>query len=76
MKKHYYLIRINTTVDRNSSIYKKICETYEEAESEVMNYADWWSQKGTCTIVKVDSEFNIVMEYRFWKGKLAGERIG
>jgi hypothetical protein len=68
MKKYYYLIR--TTDTEHSSSYKKICESYEEAESEVMNYADWWCQKGTCTVVKVDSDFKIVMSFRFYDGKL------
>ena len=66
--KKYYLIE--TTDNEWSSSYKKICESYEEAEKEVMNYADWYCGKGCCTIVKVDSNFNRLAHYKFWNGKL------
>lgn len=66
--KYYYLIE--TTDSERSSSYKEICETLEEAESKVMNYADWYCNKGCCRIVKVDSMFNRCEYYKFWKGKL------
>jgi hypothetical protein len=66
--KLYYLIE--TTDSERGSSYKKICETLEEAEKEVMNYADWYCAKGCCKIVKVDSNFNRREYYKFWKGEL------
>ena len=68
MKKYYYLIE--TTDNEWHSSYKEICETYEEAESKVMNYADWYCSKGCCIIVKVDSKFNVLESHRFGKGEL------
>ena len=66
--KKYYLIE--TTDNEYSSSYKEICETLEEAQSKVMNYADWWCSNGCCRIVIVDSKFNKIEYYKFWKGKL------
>jgi hypothetical protein len=66
--KFYYLIE--TTDNEWSSSYKETCETFEEAESKVMNYADWYCSNGCCTIDKVDSKFNVYESYHFWKGKL------
>lgn len=66
--KYYYLIK--TTDNEWSSSYKEICETLEEAESKVMNYADWYCSNGCCRIVKVDSKFNTIERYDFWKGEL------
>lgn len=66
--KYYYLIE--TTDGEWSSSYKEICETYEEAESKVMNYADWWTSNGTCRIVKTDNKFHTIETYTFIKGKL------
>ena len=66
--KYYYLI-LTTDNEWNSS-YKEICETYEEAESKVMNYSDWYCAKGCCKIVKTDSKFNTIESYKFWKGEL------
>ena len=65
--KYYYLIE--TTNNECSSSYKEICETLEEAESKVMNHADWYCPKGCCIIVKVDNEFNRIESYKFWEGK-------
>ena len=66
--KKYYLIE--TTDNERSSSYKEICETLEEAESKVMNYADWYCANGCCTIYKVDSKFNKIESYKFDLGKL------
>lgn len=66
--KYYYLIR--TTVNEYDSRYRKICESFEEAKREVPNYADWYCEKGCCTVHCVDSNFNAVASYRFWKGEL------
>ena len=66
--KYYYLIE--TTDNERGSSYKEICETLEEAESKVMNYADWWCSDGCCTIYKVDNKFNKIESYKFWKGEL------
>lgn len=66
--KKYYLIE--TTDNERSSSYKEICETLEEAESKVMSYADWYCSNGCCRIVKVDSKFNTIERYDFWKGEL------
>ena len=66
--KHYFLIK--TTDSERSSSYKKICESYDEAVEQVQNYADWYCDRGCCKIVEVDSEFNTLRYWNFWKGKL------
>lgn len=66
--KHYFLIR--TTDSEYSSSYKRICDSYEEALEQVPNYYDWYCHPGTCTIVEVDSCFNTINRWRFWKGEL------
>lgn len=68
MAKHYFLIE--TTYSEWGSSYKKICESYDEAVEQVPNYSDWWCNKGTCTIVEVDSDFREINRWRFWNGKL------
>lgn len=67
-EKYYYLIE--TTDSEYTSSYKKICESYEEAEKEIKNYSDWYCSKGSCTIVKVTSNFKIKGRYKYWEGKL------
>lgn len=64
--KHYFLIE--TTDSESSSSYKRICNSYDEAVKYVPDYYDWYCHPGTCTIVKVDSCFNIINRWRFWKG--------
>lgn len=66
--KHYFLIRVSTS-EYNSS-YRKICETYDEAVSQVNNFADWFCDYGCCDIEEVDSDFNVIQTYEFWKGVL------
>ena len=66
--KHYFLIRVTTS--EYSSTYKKICETYDDAVSQVNNFADWFCDYGTCDIVEVDNDFNPIKIYEFWKGEL------
>lgn len=65
---YYYLIC--TTNNEYSSSYKRICKTYEEAVSLVSDFADWFCDNGCCDIVKVDSNFNRIKTYVFWKGSL------
>lgn len=69
--KYYYLIK--TTNNEYSSSYKKICESFDEAKKEVPNYADWYCEKGCCTVECVDSNFNRIASYRVWKGKFLKE---
>lgn len=66
--KHYFLIETSDT--EYSSSYKRICETYEEAVEQVPNYANFYCNNGTCTVVEVDSNFREVKKWRFWNGKL------
>lgn len=66
--KHYFLIRVS--INEYNSAYKKICETYEEAVSQVNNFADWFCDYGTCDIEEVDSDFKTIKTYVFWKGEL------
>mgnify|MGYP003290204195 CR=1 FL=1 len=66
--KYYYLIR--TTYNEYEARYVKICESFEEAVSEVPNYADWYCNKGTCKIVKVDSNFRQLECWQYWNGEL------
>ena len=66
--KHYFLIE--KTFSERSSGYVKICESYDEAIEQVPNYADWWCNNGTCTVVEVDSNFKEVNKWRFYNGEL------
>lgn len=65
--KYYYLIR--TSDNEWGSSYKKICESLEEAKREALNYADWYCEKGCCTVHRVNSNFKVIASYRVWKGK-------
>lgn len=71
--KRYFLIRVADS--EKSSSYKKICETYEEAVKEVPNFADWWCDKGTCSIHEVDKNFVTYKIYEFVNGSPAGIRV-
>lgn len=71
--KRYFLIRTADNEQRSS--YKKICETLEEAKKEVPNYADWWCNKGTCSIHEVDENFTTYKIYEFMNGQPAGIRV-
>ena len=71
--KRYFLIE--TTDSELRSSYKKICGTLEEAKKEVPNYADWWSNKGTCSIHEVDENFVTYKVYKFVDGCPAGIRV-
>jgi len=66
--KTYYLIE--TSYSEYGSDYNRICETLEEAESHIMEYADWYCNKGTCTIIKVDETFRVLERREYWEGKL------
>lgn len=66
--KTYYLIK--TSYSEYNSGYERICETLEEAESHIMEYEDWYCPRGTCTIEKVDEQFNVLERRRYWEGKL------
>lgn len=66
--KHYFLIE--TTDSERSSSYKRICDSYEEAVEQVLDYSDWYCGNGTCTVVEVDSNFRELNRWRFWDGKL------
>lgn len=66
--KTYYLIK--TSYSEYGSDYNRICETLEEAESHLMEYADWYCSRGTCTIVKVDEELNTLETRYYREGKL------
>lgn len=67
MKKFYL---IETTNSEVSSSYKYITDSLEEAEQQVNNFADWWRNNGTCTIVTVNQSMR-VLEMRFYEnGKL------
>lgn len=70
--KHYFLIE--TTYSEYGSHYRKICESYDEAVAQVPNYADWYCENGTCTVVEVDSNFRKINSWRFWHGKLETRR--
>jgi hypothetical protein len=71
--KYYYLIE--TTDNERGSSYKEICETLEEAESKVMNYADWYCSNGTCRIVAVNNKMCRVESLMYSKGELVEHRI-
>lgn len=71
--KKYYLIRTSDS-EWNSS-YKKICDTLEEAEKEVPNFADWYCSAGTCDIHEVDENFVTYKIYEFMNGSLARVRV-
>lgn len=62
--KKYYLIE--TTDSERSSSYKYITDSLEEAEQQVNNFANWWCNNGTCTIVTVNQSMR-VLETRFYK---------
>ena len=66
--KFYWVIK--TTVNEYSTVNRQIFETYEEAVKEVMNYTDWYCDKGTCSIEKIDNYFREYETYRFYKGEL------
>ena len=68
MNKHYFLIK--TTDSEYSSSYKRICETYEEAVKQVPNYANFYCNQGTCTIVEVDANFKEINNWYFNGGVL------
>lgn len=71
--KKYYLIE--TTDNEYSSSYKEICETLEEAQSKVMNYANWWCSNGTCRIVAVNNKMRRVEGLSYSKGELVEHRV-
>lgn len=71
--KHYYLIR--TSNNEWSSSYKKICETFEEAQREVPNFADWYCPAGTCDVHEVDENFVTYKVYRFREGSLIEVKV-
>ncbi len=66
--KTYYLIRESN--NEYTSSYRRICTSLEEAESHVMEYEDWYCPRGTCSIYKVDEQFNVLERRHYREGKL------
>lgn len=66
--KKYYLIEV--TINEYNTEYVCINDTLEEAKSKIMDYANWYCDKGCCDIVEVDERFNKLRSYQYWKGEL------
>ena len=66
--KTYYLIRESN--DGYTVSYRRICTSLEEAESHIMEYVDWYCPRGTCSIDKVDEQFNVLERRHYREGKL------
>ena len=71
--KHYFLIR--TSDNEWNSSYKKICDTFEDAKKEVLNFADWYCSAGTCEIREVDDNFITYKVYKFRDGNQVGVKV-
>lgn len=71
--KKYYLIK--TTDSERSSSYKYITDSLEEAEQQVNNFADWWCNNGTCTLVTVNQSMRSI-EIRYYRdGELVEHQV-
>lgn len=68
MDKHYFIIR--TSDNEYSSSDKRICSSFEEAKSHIMEYHGWWTNKGgNCHIDEIDEEFHSLQVWFFRDGK-------
>lgn len=71
--KKYYLIK--TTDNERSSSYKYITDSFEEAEQQVNNFADWWCNNGTCTLVTVNQLMRSIERRTYRDGELVEHRV-
>ena len=71
--KKYYLIE--TTDNERSSSYKYITDSFEEAEQQVNNFADWWCNNGTCTLITVNQSMRLIERRTYRDGKLAVHQV-
>ena len=66
--KKYYIISVETG-EYGQSQRVRICESFEEAKSHIMEYRDWWGGKGTCFITEEDEECNHLQVWFFRNGE-------
>lgn len=71
--KKYYLIK--TSDNEWSSSYKYITDNFEEAEQQVNNFADWYCNNGTCTLVTVNQSMREIERRSYRDGKLVEHRV-
>ena len=72
--KHYFLIK--NSYNEYESGYTCICESFEEAKKEIANYADWYCEKGSGTIVEVDSHMNRIRKWEFRNNEIKNSSSG
>ena len=65
--KHYFLIE--NSYNEWGSRYTHICESFEEAQKEIAKHNDWYREKGSGTIVEVDSNMNRLNRWEFRHNK-------
>lgn len=65
---NYYVIK--EAPNENYSDFVRICQTLEEAESHIMEYADAYCGKGSCTIQKITDTFKVLEERTYRDGNL------
>lgn len=65
--KHYFLIE--NSYSEQGSHYTYNCESFEEAKKEIANHSDWYCDKGSGTIVEVDSHMNRINRWEFRNNK-------
>lgn len=70
----FYLIR--TTYNEYSAGYDYIATSLKEAESHIMEFADWYGNKGDCTIHVVDEHFKVLERREYEGGKLRRKSKG
>ena len=71
--KKYYLIE--TTDNERSSSCKYITDSFEEAEQQVNNFADWWCNNGTCTLITVNKSMRVIERRTYRDGELAVHQV-
>ena len=66
--KKYYIISVETG-EYGQSQRVRICESFEEAKSHIMEYEDWWDEKGTCSITEENEECHLLQMWFFSNGE-------
>lgn len=64
---HYFIIE-NSINEWNSTI-NYIATSLSEAERHIMEFADWYCEKGSGTIREVDSYYRTIRRYQYRNGK-------
>ena len=65
--KNYYIIYVET--GEYESIATRICESFDEAKSHIMEYEGWWSDKGTCCIKEINENCRCLQTWLFKNGE-------